>query len=294
MSLKLEEESNDRTLPVETPCANTVNESQLIPQIAPTSSPTTETSKTALSNKDQTTVNAPPPVVNKTKIELTDGTHSSTKQPEAKNPMIPMDKNQYDKPNGNKESKAKTSTPETKETGTDKTGQDQINKLGKSEVISENIEQPNLIKNTTNKETVIQDQEKPDPQDKPVTNDTTNIRMCTVQLEILTEADIVKHVHVHKELKMKMDPPAKLSELVGTVETVEMTHFTRSRTKTKLPRTNRLPRTASSNIAYVHQDEQSDSGNSPSSKRKRNSRPRMEPSSSRIKADSFSTKSLSV
>ena len=108
------------------------------------------------------------------------------------------------------------------------------------------------------------------------------------------EADIVKHVHVHKETELKTAPPAKPSELVGTVETVEMEHFTRSRTKTKSPRTNRLPRTASSNIAYVHQDEQSDSGSSPSPKRKRNSRPKREPSSSRIKADSFSTKSPSV
>ena len=108
------------------------------------------------------------------------------------------------------------------------------------------------------------------------------------------EADIVKHVHVHKEIKSKMAPPAKPSELVGTVETVETVHFTRYRTKTKSPRTNRLPRTESSNIAYVHQDEQSDSGSSPSAKRKRNSRPKREPSSSRIKADSFSTKSPSV
>ena len=104
-----------------------------------------------------------------------------------------------------------------------------------------------------------------------VTNHTTNIRMCTVRLEILTEADIMKHVHVHKEIKSKTAHPTKPSELVGTVgtvETVEMAHFTRSRTKTKSPRTNRLPRTVSSNIAYVHQDEQSDSGSSPSAKRK--------------------------
>ena len=40
MSLKLEGESKDTTLPVETPCVNTVNESQLIPQMAPMSSPT--------------------------------------------------------------------------------------------------------------------------------------------------------------------------------------------------------------------------------------------------------------
>ena len=291
IGLKLEEESNNRTLPVEMPCVNTANNSRLIPQIAPTSSPTDTMSKMALPNRDQAIVSAPPPVVNETKPELTDGTQLSTKQPESKKPMFPTDKNQYDKTNGNKESKAETSTLEIKETDIDKTGQDQIKELGNSKLISETIEQLNLTRNIANKES---EQEKLDSQYKTGTNHTTNIRMCTVRLEILTEADIVKHVHIHKEIKSKTAPPAKPSELVGTVETVEMTHFTRSRTKTKLPRTNRLPRTASSNIAYVHQDEQRDSGSSPSAKRKRNSRPRMEPSSSRIKADSFSTKSPSV
>ena len=55
-----------------------------------------------------------------------DGTQLSTKQPESEKPMFPMDKNQYDKPNRNNESKAETSTSETKETDIDKTGQDQI------------------------------------------------------------------------------------------------------------------------------------------------------------------------
>ena len=263
MSLKLEEESNETTLPVETPCVNTANESQLIPQTAPTSSLTAKTSKTALPNRDQTTVSAPP-VVNETKSEITDGTQPSTKQLEAENLVIPVEKNQDDEPIGNKESKVETSTPEIKEKVIDKTGQDKINKLDKPDVISEPTEQLNLTQNITNKESVNQEEEKPDSHDKPVTTH-TNIRICTVRLEILTEADIVKHVHVHKETESKMAPPAKPSKLVGTVETV---HFTRSRTKTKSPRTNRLPRTASSNIAFVHQDEQSDSGNSPSPKRK--------------------------
>ena len=267
MSLKLEEESNDTTLPVEMPCVNTANESQLIPQMAPTSSPTTKTSKMALPAGGQTTVSAPP-VVNKTKLEITDGTQPSTKQLEAKNPVIPTEKNQDDEPIGNKESKVETSTPKIKEKDIDKTGQDQINKLDKPDVISEPLEQLNLTQNIKNKESVNQEQEKPDSHDKPVTTHTTNIRMCTVQLEILMEADIMKHVHVHKETELKTAPPAKPSELVGTVETVEMAHFTRSRTKTKSPRTNRLPRTASSNIAYVHQDKQSDSRSSPSPKRK--------------------------
>ena len=73
-------------------------------------------------------------------------------------------------------------------------------------MISEPIEQPNLTQNITNKELVNQEQEMPDSQDKPVTTHTTNIRMCTVRLEILTEADIVKHVHVHKETESKTAP----------------------------------------------------------------------------------------
>ena len=79
------------------------------------------------------------------------------------------------------------------------------------------------------------------------------------------EADIIKHVHVHKETDSKTVVPV---EPVETVETVEMAHFTRSRAKTKPTRTNRLPRSVSNNIDYVHQDEQSDSDKSPSPKRK--------------------------
>ena len=292
MSLKLEEESNDTTLPVETSCVNTTNESQLIPQKPPTSSPTAKTSQTALPNRDQTTVSAPP-VANETESETTDGTQPSTKKLEAENPVIPMEKNHNDEPISNNVSKVETSTLEIKEDVIDETGQHKLNKLDKPDVVSEPTEQPNLTQTITNKALVNQEQGKPDSHDKPVTTN-TNIRMCTVRLEILTEVDIIKYVHVHKETESKTAPPAKPSELVGTVETVEMVHFTRSRTKTKSPRTNRLPRIASNNIAYVDQDEQSDSGSSPSLKRKRNSRPKREPSSSHIKADSFSTKSPSV
>ena len=92
--------------------------------------------------------------------------------------------------------------------------------------------------------------------------------LCTVRLEILTEADIVKHVHVHQETESKTASPVKASKPVETMETVEKAHFTRSHAKTKSPRTNRLPRSVSNNIAYVHQDEQSDSDKSPSPKRK--------------------------
>ena len=164
---------------METPCVNTANESQVIPQTAPTSSPTAKTSERALPNGDQTTVSAPP-VVNENKLEITDVTQPSTKQLEAENPMIPDEKNQDDEPIVNKGSKVETSTPKTKEKDIDKTGQNQINKLNKPDVISEPIEQPNLTQNITNKESTNQEQEKPDSHDKPVTIHTTNIKMCTV------------------------------------------------------------------------------------------------------------------
>ena len=287
MSLKLEGESNDTTLPVETPCVNVVNESQLIPQTAPMSSPATGTSKTTLPNIVGTTVSVPP-ATNKAKSEISNGTQSPTEQPDADNPVTSVDNNQYDKPTSNTENNGEPSTPEIMETDIDKTGQHQLNKTDKREVISEPIEQLTLSHNTTNKDPVNHEQ------DVPITNHATPIRMCTVHLEILTEADIVKHVHVHKDLKSKTVPPTKPGEAVGTVETVETVHLTRSCTKRKPPRTNRLPRTASNNIAYVHQDDQSDSGSSPSAKRKRNLRPKKELSSTRIKAVSFSTKSPSV
>ena len=198
-----------------------------------------------------------------------------------------MDNNQHDKPTVNTGNNGEPSTSGIGEMDIDKTKQDQKGKRER-EVISESIEQLKLSLNTTNKDPVIHEQ------DVPKTNHATHIRMCTVQLEILTEVDIMKHVHVHRELKPKTVPLTKPGEAVETVETVETVHFTRSRTKTKLSRTNRLPRTASNNIAYVHLDDESDSGSSPSAKRKCKLRPKREPSSMRFKAVSFVTKSPSV
>ena len=128
---------------------------------------------------------------------------------------------------------------------------------------SEPTKQLSLTQSIKNKALVDQEDGKPKPHNKPVAPD---MRLCTVQLEILTEADIVKHIH--QETESKTASPVKASEPVETVETVEMAHFTRSHAKTKSPWTNRLPRSVSNNIAYVHQDEQSDSDKSPSLKRK--------------------------
>ena len=107
---------------------------------------------------------------------------------------------------------------------------------------------------------------------------------CTVRLEILTESDIIKHVHVHRE----KDPP---------VETVEMpvdTHYTRSSTKSKPNRITCHPRTATKAVNYSSQGTEDDGHLSPTPKHQWLSRPRKEPSSSRIKSDSFKKKQPSV
>ena len=148
-----------------------------------------------------------------------------------------------------------------------------------------------MTQSPKNKTPVAQEGGKPEPHNKPVA---PNMRLCTVQLEILMEADIIKHVHVHKETDSKTVIPVETDKPVETVETVETAHFTRSLAKTKPTRTNRLPWSVSNNIDYVHQDEESDSDKSPSPKRKQNTRPKREPSSSRIKADSFIMKNPSI
>ena len=162
-------------------------------------------------------------------------------------------------------SATQATTPETKEDGTAENRQDKTNEPHKPGIESEPTEQLSLTQSIKNKTLVDQEDGKPKPHDKPVA---PNMRLCTVQLEILTEEDIIKHVHVHKETESKTVIPVEASEPVETVETVEMAHFTRSCAKIKSPRTNRLPRSVSTNIAYVHQDEQSDSDKSPSLKRK--------------------------
>ena len=151
MSLKLEGESNDTALPVETSHVNTAKGNKLTPQIAPTSNSIVQTRKTSLPNIDQITVSAPP-AVNEAKLKRTDGTQSSTNQPETENPVTPADKNQYDRPISSTETDAEPSEPEIKDINTDETVQDPTNKLNKREVIPEPLEQPNLTYTNRNKE----------------------------------------------------------------------------------------------------------------------------------------------
>ena len=104
-----------------------------------------------------------------------------------------------------------------------------------------------------------------------------------------TEANIVKHVHVHWEIA----PKASITP-VEIVETVETVHFARSCAKLKPTRTHRVPRSVNNDIDYMGLEEPSDGDQSPTPKQKQFNRPRREPSSSQIKSDSFSTKLPSV
>ena len=103
---------------------------------------------------------------------------------------------------------------------------------------------------------------------------------CTVRLEILTESDIIKHVHVHR----------KTEKSVETVEMVKGTHYMRSSIKTKTHRTSHHLRSTTKDIDYSNLGTDDIETLSPTPKRQRYSRPKREPSSSRIKSETFKTK----
>ena len=119
ISLKLAEESNNTTQPVETPAVTTTNESQLDPLPAPTTNPTSP------STSDQTLISEPP-ICKEAKSETIDGSPSSNKQVETERPVTPTEKMNKDEPVGNNVSTTKATTPETKEDGTAENGQDKI------------------------------------------------------------------------------------------------------------------------------------------------------------------------
>ena len=98
---------------------------------------------------------------------------------------------------------------------------------------------------------------------------TVETKSCTVRLEILTEANIVKHIHVHQETA----PHTKTPPTVETVETSKATHFTRSRAKPKPDRTTRHPRIANQHINYSNLETAEEDRQSPTPKRQRFNRP---------------------
>ena len=66
-------------------------------------------------------------------------------------------------------------------------------------------------------------------------------KSCTVRLEILTEANIVKQVHVHREMTVPAVTPSSM-------ETPTDIHFTRSRAKSKPSRSTRHPKKVNQHI----------------------------------------------
>ena len=81
------------------------------------------------------------------------------------------------------------------------------------------------------------------------------------------EAEIIKHVHLHREVEPKnLDTPVETDKTGETVETVP---FIRSCTKPKPVWTQILPQSVSNNIDYMDLGEQSDMDKSPTPKWKR-------------------------
>ena len=84
-------------------------------------------------------------------------------------------------------------------------------------------------------------------------------KSCTVRLEILTEADIVKQVHVHQEMTVPAITPS-------SVETPTDIYFKRSHAKPKPSRSTRHARKANQHTDYSHLETAEEDSQSPSPK----------------------------
>ena len=106
-------------------------------------------------------------------------------------------------------------------------------------------------------------------------------KLCSVRLTKLTKQDI------HRLCNTSSAPAPRT-----VVEThVETPYRTRSRVRTKSERQNWLPRSVSLNVSYELGDSvSSEDDKSPAAKKRKNIQPKHEPSSARIKADTFTTK----
>ena len=106
---------------------------------------------------------------------------------------------------------------------------------------------------------------------------------CTVRLEILTESDIVKRVHIHH----------KTDASRTSVETVEMKtdrHEGTPNTRNTVTRSSRHPRSVNKDVDYSDMVSDDNKPLSPPHKKQGHNQPRRELSKSRIKSDSFTTK----
>ena len=108
-------------------------------------------------------------------------------------------------------------------------------------------------------------------------------RACTVRLEILTKSDIVKRVHIHRKTDASRTS-------VETVETKTDRHEGTPNTRNTITRSSRQPRSVNKVVDYSDMVSDDNKSLSPPHKKQHHNRPRREPSKSRIKSDSFTTK----
>ena len=109
-----------------------------------------------------------------------------------------------------------------------------------------------------------------------------SLTRCSVKLRKLNESDLKKMCN-KKETRTENGKPDP-GVLVG------ICYQTRSSVKHKQERQSRLPRTASANVSYENTSASSDDDKSPITKKCMKLHPKREPSSTRIKANSFVTK----
>ena len=89
-------------------------------------------------------------------------------------------------------------------------------------------------------------------------------RACSVRLEILTEADIIKHVHIHQQMEKNVE----------TTSAEKVAHYTRSSDKPKINKTSQHPRLATKDVNYRNLETDTSETLSPTPKRKRCNRPK--------------------
>ena len=111
---------------------------------------------------------------------------------------------------------------------------------------------------------------------------TPSLIRCSVKLRKLTESDLKKMCNKSETRTENGKPDPGV--LVG------ICYQTRSSVKHKQERQSRLPRTASAHVTYENTSASSDDDKSPITKKRLKLRPKREPSSTRIKTDSFVTK----
>ena len=120
-----------------------------------------------------------------------------------------------------------------------------------------------------------------EPINKGAAQQTIKIRACTVRLEILTESDIIKHVHIRRKTNMA-------ETVVETVETA--TTEKTSSTRTIVTRSSSHTRPVTTDGMPSASETRDTQPTSPPRKKQRHYRPRREPSKSRLKSDSFRNK----